>query len=112
MIQGSFRAVKMKFYGGLRNFQGSCKKKCWVCFKEVLGLCGEYFIGVSGVFLRVFEAISIGVSKQFHGSFQRVSGKFEDCFKSVMEISKVFQRSSEIWVLYENFKGVSRVFNG
>ena len=50
--------------------------KFLVCFKKVLGACGECFQYVSGVFLRVFEAISKGVSKQFRGSFWMVSRKF------------------------------------
>ena len=56
----------------------------------------------------MFEAISKEVSKQFHGSFRRVSRnvpgvswKFQG---SAMEISKVFQGSSEV------FQGSSEVF--
>ena len=71
------------------------------------------FRSVSGVFFRVFEAISKGVSNQFQGSFWRVSRKFpgvswkfKDYFKSVMEISKVFQRSSDMFL--ERFMGALR----
>ena len=51
----------------------------------------------------MFEASAKVVLKQFQGSFQRVSSKFlgvslkfQECFKSVMEISKVFHRSCKV----------------
>ena len=88
MIQGSFRAPKMKFPCFFFKFQKCCKKVLGV---EVLGVCGEHFRGVS--VLRVFEAISKGVSKQFQWSFRRVSmkfpgvsWKFKDYFKTVITI--------------------------
>ena len=84
----------------LETFKGVAKKVLGV---EVLGVCGEHFRGVS--VLRVFEAISKGVSKQFQWSFRRVSmkfpgvsWKFKDYFKTVIAISKVFQRSSEMFL--------------
>ena len=66
-----------------------------MCFKEVLGVCGEHFKGISGVFLRVFEAISKGVLKQFQGNFQRVSRKlrvFHGRLKTVSREVWKFQR--------------------
>ena len=57
----------------LETFKGVAKKVLGV---EVLGVCGEHFRGVSGVFLRVFEAISKGVLKQSQWSLRKVSRKF------------------------------------
>ena len=68
---------------------------------EVLGVCGEHSRCFSGVFLRVFEAISKGVSKQSQGSFQRVSRKFS-VSKGVL---KQFQGSP--WRVSTKFPGVS-----
>ena len=66
----------------------------------------DSFKGVSGVFLRVFEACCKEVLKRFQGSFWRVSrkfpgvsGKFQECSKAVIE-------------MYENFKDVSKTFRG
>ena len=50
-----------------------------------------HFKKVSGVFHECFEEVFREFQRTSHG----VSWKFNDCFKSVMEISKVFQRSSE-----------------
>ena len=50
MIQGCFRAVLMKFPWCLKKPSRVLQKKFLVCFKEVLGVCGEHFKGVSGVF--------------------------------------------------------------
>ena len=61
-----------------------------MCFKEVLGVCGEHFKGVSGVFLRVFEAIS---SKEFRSSLKGVSrgflGSFQVFHGSLNTVSRV-----------------------
>ena len=71
-----------------------------MCYKVFLGSCGEHFKGVSGVFLRLFEAISTGVLKQFQGSFRRVSRKFlvfPGSLKSVSRELWKFQRCSEMF---------------
>ena len=95
---------------------------------EVLGVCGEHFRDVSGVLLRVFEAISKGVLKQFQGSFRRVSRmfpvfhgslktisrllwKFQRCFKEVMRcFLESFMGALGKWVFKECFTGDSRKF--
>ena len=60
-------------------FQGCCKKVFGVevskCVESISGVFQDSLKGVSGEFLRVCEASSKGVSKQFQGSFWRVSRK-------------------------------------
>ena len=100
-LQGRFRAVQMKFPW--------CFKK--VFGVEVLGVCWEHFKGVSrklegvlGVFLRLFEESSKGVSKQFQGGFWRVSRKF-------LGVLWKCQRSCwSVWKFRKCFKEFPRSF--
>ena len=58
----------MKFPWCFKEFQGCCKKflvwKCKVCVESISRVFKENFEGVSGVFLRVFEASSKGVCQR------------------------------------------------
>ena len=79
------------FKGGAKSFQFDSKG----CVESIKRGFQETFRGVTGVFLRVFEASSKGVLRQYQGSFQRVSSKFldvswkisrmfQECFKTVL----------------------------
>ena len=84
----------------------------------------DIFKGVLGVFLRVFEASSKGVLKQFQGSFQRVSSKFlgvswkfQECFRSVSKkcygnVKSVSQKLQGVLRKFHGcFREISRVFH-
>ena len=90
----------------LRKFQG--------CVESISRVKQDSFEDVLGVFLRVFEATSTGVIKQFRGSFQRVSSKFlgvslkfQECFKSVLK-----KHYGNIKSVSQKLQGVLRKFHG
>ena len=96
--------------GVSRKFQGPLK----YVSSMIQWICKEYIKGISGESLRVFEASSIRVSKQFLGSFRRfirkfqsVSKFFQECFKEVSR--KCCEKFKDVFKeVLRCFKKVSR----
>ena len=93
-----------------------CCKKVLVCFKEVSGVCWEYFKIVSRKLLGLIRSVFKGVWSKLQTSFEVVSRVFPEGFKQVlgyfMEVSRVFSSnifSRILWKFQESYKKMLKV---